>query len=507
VHDPLAAQDLVLQWLKAFAAGADVPDRPQLAMLMQVDERCAANTAVLAAHYINTPALAYEDEERHWEAVHGNYHHFSRVYQAFITAAVDWPELPLIVARALHHFGQAAKWHYLRYQPIPEGDWLRTHKLYQLAERGGFAGQAVQLGTSGVESTCTAAYLQALMLDTLSRTDLTKQEIDLVDGWLAGWVRPLALEQQFEEEWQLFYVDLAADRGGRRIRNFEPTPNCRYWDTDSVVRMVERARTSLHQGEQPAGIDVVENKPGVDYPRLLHHLLTEWSRDAYQRQRRTEERGEVKKRAEAMHGIFGVCQHVKNVMFARRSDASALGAAMPEFEGQDEGWVIENESPNGFGAVADPEIDTWLKVGRLIALDYEKNKDMTVVGVVRNINQQPDGKCYVGIEALSHTPTYVLLCAAQTIAPAGDISTEALHASTLSFEGMSPFPAVYLPRNDAKNTPSTLVMPVIELVAAGVFEMRMENHPYLVRFGAAMEQQDDWVRVEVKEVKTTGKKN
>ena len=498
VQDPFAAQEGALQWLKTFVEKAtSALDRSSFEALLQADQRCADNTQGLVARYLGTSMLSFEDEDRLWEAVHSHHYYFSRAWLSFVGASVDNPdqfslqeELPLIVARALFHLSSAAKWHYFRYKPVPVGHWRRMHILYELAEHSGFAGRLMTL--DGGETTCTAAYLRALMLGTVSRADMSKQEIELVDSWLDEWVRSIPLEAAFEEEWQLFYVDFSADIGGRRIRNFEPTHNCRYWDTDNIVRLLERTRTSLQQGLEPVGIVFEKANTGVDYPKLIHHLLAEWSRsDNYKRQRRSEERDPVKKKAQAIHGVFGVCQHVKNVMFARRSTDNTLVMEQSEFADEIERWVIENESPRGFGATVDPALETWLKVGRLIALDYELNKDMTVVGVVRNINQQPSGKSYIGIQALSHMPTYVLLRAADILQAEGKPS----------FDLMPPFPGIYLPRDEAIDAVASLILPVIEFVAAGLYELRMENRPYLVSLGDSVEQKDDWVRVQVQEIK------
>jgi len=505
-NDSLATQDEILQWLAGFISDTEPPGLQQLQVLMLVDERCRSNTALLAMQYVNATRLSSETEERLWRSVYSYSHHFSLAYQRFITnyqerseQITSHRELPLLVARALHYHGMGAKWHYFRYEQMPEGGWLQLHMLYILAEQEGFADKALQLFPDGEETSCSALYLQVLMLETPNRTNMTKKEINLVDEWLVGWSRLLPLQRQFEQEQQLFYVDLSEDRGGRRIRNFEPTPNCRYWDTGPVATLIEQAKASLQQGKHPAGFDSGRyTGSDVDCPGLFEHLLTEWSRDAYRRQRRTDERGEVKKVAEAIHGIFGVCQHVKNVMFVRDRGISIAGdMGMSGIDGEDANWTIENESLYGFGAVVDPESNTWLKVGKLIALDYEKNKDMTVIGVVRSIKQLPERKCYLGIEVLSHTPTYVLLRGSVAKASPGEQSAEVFLVSTLTFEGMPSFPGLYLSRDEERKVPSTLIIPAIEFSGAGMFELRMDNCPYLIRIGSLVEQKDDWARVEV----------
>ena len=144
------------------------------------------------------------------------------------------------------------------------------------------------------------------------------------------------------------------------------------------------------------------------------------------------------------------------------------------------GWIIENESNFGFGASANVDFNFWLKPGCLIALDYELNPDMTVVGVVRSMRQQAGREGYVGIEVLSHTPSYVRL---QLLTDNGGIMPEA-----------KSFPALYLGKNDERSLPATLVMPVFGFVQKGLYELHTQQYSGQVRLRDVLEQQDDWVR-------------
>ena len=120
--------------------------------------------------------------------------------------------------------------------------------------------------------------------------------------------------------------------------------------------------------------------------------------------------------------------------------------------------------------------------------------------MIRSIKQLPERKCYLGIEVQSHTPTYVLLRGSVAKASLGEQSAEVFLASSLTFEGMPSFPGLYLPRDGERKMPSTLIIPAIEFVGAGMFELRMDNCSYLIRIGSLVEQKDDWARVEVKMV-------
>jgi hypothetical protein len=231
--------------------------------------------------------------------------------------------------------------------------------------------------------------------------------------------------------------------------------------------------------------DFSENITILNAMRLVEQLLAEWSRTNYHRQRRVEDRDGVSKWAQVVHGIFNVCQHVKNIAFANLSSAANYnqdGADSAAAGSEENSWIIENESKFGFGAVVKADLNLWLKPRRLIALDYEFNPDLTVVGIVRGIQQQSEDNCYAGIEVLSHTPTYVLL---QYMDDSMGLETD----------GAEPFPALYLAKDDDRDQPAMLVMPSFQFVESGLYQLRTQQHTYLVRLGDAVEQQYDWLRV------------
>ncbi len=83
------------------------------------------------------------------------------------------------------------------------------------------------------------------------------------------------------------------------------------------------------QEELEAGILPPDFGEDIVIPNALHlvdQLLAEWSRTdpPYRRQRRLEERDGVSKFAQVVHGIFNVCQHVKNHTFAVLSSVTHL---------------------------------------------------------------------------------------------------------------------------------------------------------------------------------------
>jgi hypothetical protein len=266
------------------------------------------------------------------------------------------------------------------------------------------------------------------------------------------------------------------------MRDFAPAPTYRYWQVDALTAVLDAMQEQLTNDILPP--EFSENTTVANALGLVEKLLAEWSNVDYRRQRRDEEREGVSKSAQVVHGIFNVCQHVKNIEFARVS--STDGRFYPDTDLIEPGaananhWVIENESTFGFGAVVNSRLNLWLKPGRLIALDYEFNPDLTVVGVVRSIQQQFEDECYVGIEVLSHTPSYVRL-----VHLAGVDATS---------DDAEPFSALYLAKDDDRGRAATLVIPAFEYVPSGFYELRLQRRIYRLRLGDILEQRDDWLR-------------
>ena len=520
-NDYLAALDTAVIRLRAFAADENPYDHAALGALRAIDIRCRENVSALSKQYVAAPVLAHEVDERLWQSVY-NYHHvLERAYQAFLerhgsalAASPIASDLPQLLLNIVDCQRCMAKWRYLRYQSMMEGGWLKLHRLYQMAERLDCASTPLRRYPDQSETTLLSSYMQALMLDTLNHTSMLKGEIELVADYLADWCGTLLAEADYDEKRHLFFTCLDEDRGGRRIRHFQPSPQNRYWEVDSVVRLVEQLQLDASR----SGMLPVMLSHGVsaeDMQLMTEHMLGEWSRSFYLRQRRTDEREAVVKVATVMNGILNVCQHVKNVIYSRgrvvqndgieaSSPATAETPAATEQDGAmvlgfgAERWLIQNESKFGFGAEVHSESNLWLRPGKLIALDYELNPDMPVVGVVRSVKQRPEGMRHVGIEVLCHTPSYVRLRSLPHDArEEGFLPGDVFLATALSTHGPAPFPALYLTKDEERDVPPTLLLPRVEFIAGGVFELRTDQHHSQVRLGRVIEQKDDWVRVEM----------
>jgi len=471
-NDSLTALETAHKHLVVAHSELTLPD------LLLVHTACRPALAELTQDYIYSQKLAYDYEARLWRVVHDYLKVEIDCYLTLNLQPVRKKEQKLLercLLQALDSAALLAEWHYLSYQGLPKGLWLKIHEFYQFSEKAILANGGLSQMTRNLHS---ARYLQALMLDMLNHTSLLKTEIEMVNGWLAGWSLELVLDDSYNKKQHLFFVDFREDRGAHRIRSFEPVQGCRYWKTDAVVALVDEMHQHLQDGVLPAQF-------GKDMHisaalRLTDHLMSAWSRVGY-RQRRSEGRAGVAKSALAVHGISSVCQHVKNLAFSSMAHYPGLGVVQ---QNKDDGWLIKNESQFGIGAEVYADSNRWLQPGILIALNYALNPDMAVIGVVRSIQQQSMQGRYVGIEVLSHTPSHVRL-------------QRLLDAGGSVMEGVEPLSALYLSRDDGRGLPATLLMLMFNFAQGDFYQLSTHELIHQVRLGHVIEQQDDWIRIAV----------
>lgn len=444
-------------------------------VLVELEQNARPHLDRLMQRYIETQKLDFEYEEQLWLTVHSYLKEVIAAYSLQLqkpVADTSSALLSRVLLHALHHLGLMTKWHYLRYQPLPQGVWALMHYVYQQAE-------SLQTRDGMVEiASHQRRYLQALMLDTLNLSNMLKSEIEMVDCWLRAWCQDIMLEQECDENRHLFFVDFQQDRSARRLRDGTAAPDCRYWQLDEVIVVIEQMQQQLAGQELPGMFD--EHANIANAIRLINQLLTEWSRKDYRRQRRTEDREAVSKRARVSHGMLGICQHVKNMAFSADTPSAA------RYDTFASGWKIENESKFGLGAVVDGSLNSWLHPGCLIALDYELNPVMSLVGSVRSIKQQVSHELishelYVGIDVFSHAPSYVRL----QYLPNADSSVEA----------DTSIPALYLGRDDDRELPPTLIMSLADYVEAGAYTLCIQEYERQVNLGSLIDQGVDWIRV------------
>lgn len=448
---------------------------PALPALMQTHDGLRPHLDALLQHFAEARHPEHEFEQQIWQTAHDYLQQLDLAYAFHLHEQAAAP-LPGLMHQALLQrlecLALLAIWHYLRYQALTEFFWRELHATFRMAEP-----------IAAIAGAATARYLQVLMLDSVNRNNMTRPKIILVGSWLSRWCQDLTLAHDYDPKRHIFLVDLHVPRGARLIRQRMLGSDCRYWSVASLVARLQPMRQQLENGELPAAFPAKTSAQNA--LRLVEKLLAEWSPSGAHRERRADQRQNVMKYAQVVHGILNVCQHVKNMGFAPAQSVEMM-AETPSTESN---WLIDNESRFGFGTFVYADFNRWLEPGYLIAMNYDLNPDLAVVGIVRSIEQRSAHKYSVGIEVLSHTPGYVRL--------------QQLSESGGSLERLPPFAALFLPQPDEQYTqgereqPGTVVMPILDYVPAGLYELHTPQMEHVVQLSEVLEQQADWIRVAV----------
>ena len=442
---------------------------PRLPELVQRQALHTPHALALVRHFIDIRHPQREFEQEVWVVVHDYLRGLDSAYATSVQALKS-PQPAAVVHGALlqrlENLALLALWHCLRYQPPPESYWRALHAAYLMAE-----------SVEAVALEAAARYLQVLVLDSVDHGNLSRREIALVNDWLSQWCRKLELARTDDGSAHQFVVEVQAPHGARYLRQHDMAADGRYWRMDDIVAKLQAMRDLIGHSRLPP--EFPRSTPLPNALRLVNKLLLAWAPEVAQRERRKEERRSVVKPAQVVHGIFNVCQHLKNTGFV-----AAYQRAEPDDSVMAQsGWQISNESGLGYGALVQADTNRWLEPGCLIAMNDDLNRGLTAIGIVRSIEQRTPQQYFAGVEVLSHMPSYVRLQRLTTDNPIAEASL--------------PFPAIFLPAGDEPAQPSTLVLPLADYETGAVYEMRTPQLAHLAQTGEVIEQQADWVRVAV----------
>jgi hypothetical protein len=419
--------------------------------------------------------------------------------------------MPVITLRALRGFHQVIKWRTIRYLHPGTKTWSRLHQLYQLAETQGFhRTRLLAYPDDAHESTCEGEYLHALMLDQANSGSLYPRQIDLIDTWISGWRDKLQIEKNLDMARHVLTVDLAKDRGAKRVRNNTPELSMRYWATQDLLDQLKGILSELHVGTAPARLGLTENIRVTESLDLLDHLLRQWSPLSAREQRRAPRKA-VKKIVEIVHGLSAAITHIRE---ARRGSDADLGRDRLGFDehadvgvygfvtsrtlnragyaaeagkrpGDIERWVMEDESECGFGTTIETRDKDWLRVGALVGLRTDKTAGWSL-GIVRRLSRLNEIESSVGIEIMPGMPQDVFLYSPQ----AAPVYTVNGHDT---YEGRSAIAALLF---DDSNDPTIVVDPA-HYHRGAILEYRLLQDKKNIQLGDPLSHGEGWIRVRI----------
>ncbi len=421
----------------------------------------------LARKYTARPLPLDANETALWTRALGLWQELIDAYLACRDAHVQGePTLrshgALIVMRCLHYTARAMFEHYRIYSQVPTGLWKNLHRLYVFAEQSGFARTPVAdtFRREEAESSCAAAYAQALLAHLANPFALSGRQMEFLARWIDKWSPQVNLSAQPLPPSAIpaLSVDLAGSAGPTFAEECEPVTSLRYLDLEHIGRTLRQTITLLKQGQTPLMLGLGEDarQPGCE--NLLMLLYIQWCRAGTGR---GEQRNMIAEKAQVCLGVHAAHYFISGRSFrvpgahlswqeehdmqlfghiSERTESALASTASSAVES----WDLVNQSNSGFMCML-REPDAQLRIGhhQLLAVRRGGSK-LFYLGLVQWLRVEENGGLLAGVRLFPGIARAVVARPSNFSAPSG------IHG----FER-----ALLLPEMAVPATPATLILP------------------------------------------------
>ena len=516
---------------------SDENNKPQqlLDLIIEVEEVNVARLENLNLQFVSIQNIKPELEIDLSEACY-NYCRQSYIFHLKVVEKVIDPRVfklknnmsLLILARTFYMATNMLKWRmYVQANP-PGKMWLQIYTLYRVASQQALLSLPIALFNSKnqpdfatqtnpkVQTTLSAYFVQICMLGQLIQANMPKMQIDITAKLLNTLLTHAKLSSQYQADVHLFFVDCSKDAPANRLRNVEVKDGCRYWELDDLEKQIAIGINTSDRGEIPQSL--LTSK--IANPKHLHETLTvlyaQWTKLNYTRQRRREPRHATSKTAKVNAGIVNICNQVHQInqlnsgfrlsndgkSFDERliahttlSSTNLFGNNLLINSATLDVWIITDESTHGLGTRVSKYANILARPNKLVALIMDENPNQIIIGIIRCVKPTHANQLKVGIEIISHHPTWVQLkpinvndSFANTVA-----ETEAFNHSTNIDIGV--FSGIYVPIEAGLTESSFLLLPKINYQINKTYAISIAGIPKRLKLGEIIESQDDWVKV------------
>lgn len=514
--DQLTAIENSTRRLKEYFADESLNDAGRLRAQLTIDQENRYRLNKITQQFIDLQNIRPELETKISEVM---YYYHRQIFVGYRGLAIRFFEtaddiiftynrLPLVLGRALSAAYSMAKWRYYLQQPIPGMAWTEIFEIYKILEQESLLDVILPLYRGEADSHLGASFVQACMMGSLAQSGLNKGQVERVSKLLEKWIQWTKITKNFDENKHLFYIDLSKDHGAKRIRLFEPTVNCRYWDTEQLSVKIDSAIEAL-DNELPHDLESIGNNG--DLLEILTVLRSEWSRIAYKRQRRTENRQKVIKSITVIDGFQGICDRLKKLGQKQARNSFAVETNLddrlmnhtvlisaPSILYEDltrERWMISDESSSGYGVIVGNELPETIKMGTLVGMIVENQRQQLIIGNIQSIKKLSSGQHHIGIKIISKQADWVQLTHADP-----KLIKQMANRNPLRDAGQEPgkfqiFSGMYLPIEPGLSNGPSLLLPRIEFNENGIYQISQQHNKSIIQLGSAIEGKDDWVRV------------
>jgi cyclic-di-GMP-binding protein len=501
-----------------FLSGYGESDRAAQLALLHIDEANHPRLEKLLDQYAKFDKLRPELESRIAE---GSYYYQRQIFLSYVQQielqqlnAHPTPppesspyQISLMCGRALHAGLCMIKLRYFQQQAVPAAAWHQMFQVYRLAERLGLTTTPLSIYADCPEKSLATMFAQICMLDSINQSGMTRVQIELTWQLLTKLLRNVQVVDHYEEQHHFYFIDLRKDRGARRMRTLEPSPEYRYWSTDDLSMKIELLShtQNLPQAITKLGLAEFANNPHLG--SLLQQLQFDWSKNGYRRQRRKEERQSTLLGTRVILGLDAICMHLRATAdklalqnahltenatpleerLAKHSVRRSTTFSAPEPSLKNLRWTVTDMSTKGYGATLEKDTEASLSPGMIVILLMDEQKDAAIIGMIKNVSVLASGKKHIGVEILSRKARWVSLSTTQE-------STPVATGGILS-EHIPEFSSLYLPPEEGLVAEPTLLVPRSRFLPDVSYRIRSLNEKSFQRLETVLEGRHDWLRV------------
>ena len=444
IVDELPASDAVkavaeiTEWLESISETSGFKLDRRFENVDLLDGAAKAHQRKLLQDYLAMPRQQRFQENRLWTGMFGLWKGFGDAYIRCVDeheagasgAAAIRKNLPVIVARALRMLIQQLKWGLLRYAPMESRIWTDLARLYQLAERKGFADAAIGIYPGAHESgTVKQEFLKGLVLAASAPDGLSPLCLEVAERVIAHFSGGFRLSDKPEGCTHCF--DLATPRAPvRLLKGAAQTATLRFLGATGAIAGLEQLTKRIgERGVVPGDVNLGGNYDKEVVLGVLKHLAPQWSeappvRSAQRRQ--TAGSIMVVPGFAEILGVLGASGTGDALDFSEEAPAQSADS-----------WVVVNASEGSYGAIVPPKKSEWLKVGTLVGVKSEVSRHWGV-GLVRRIAVDAHQQRQVGIQLLTKAGIPVTIARSGAAAPTNaerEAQTAILLSSTPDDQG------------------------------------------------------------------------
>ncbi|HET9747683.1 MAG TPA: hypothetical protein VFS06_00115 [Casimicrobiaceae bacterium] len=518
--DVLARQQLVLRAFDEMRQSRRPIDIARAEALQYADAALGADRRQLFKQYVESLESAPKVSEKIWQGSLDLAQALISAYQRVLEAALApvangrfKPQVPILFARLIHHYGSDAKLRVCRHERWIPAKWLEVHRAYMRAIELGVDRVATSLGAAGGHATSWTVeqeYIYTLLVHQLNSGNLSPANLDWAVAQVRGWSRKLELVA-LPKTMEGFYVDLAGRAGLVRRTGQESGAMLRYLDTTALANQLDITLAALRHSEEtdqgPVGPLNQQRAMILEKARaaIAPNLNTDMRRDprtpcalgAHVRiglARIQHELGKPKDAQQAGDTVSGEEIEVFAVAGPARpkprvpDEADTLSHSLAVFS--DPMWQVRDRSVAGLRICAGGGVGQTLMLGGLVAV---RQADAThwVLGVVRRLNKLSNEDVEAGVSLIAERATAITLYAKRETKQELGIVVNGLDASMLGPR----FDALYLPppsRPDKPLVVKTLIVPTTEYAEGRKVVLMTTRSIYTIVLRQLVEQRADW---------------